>query len=302
MRIGAGDRLYIPSGALRIRMKDDGSLGGTVNAAIDPWLPDMAAFAEIGSDEVTLIENKGFPIRLISSRGSIYACAKSDLIRDILNNKDVHRLRQLVVHDDFKAIGVLDLDLARGSLQGGDPNNHLAAGDLYEPTNPNNSISGDQPLMDYLLMADKYPFRMVRLDGGNLGVVDVYDLQKLPVRVLLFMQLSHLEMLLVRLLCEDDSSFSDIVGSQAEIMYGSFGSFAGGPIKRIEKMYLGELLSKATQRHMIELDSGEIRAITQYRNFIAHGPRWYITRRSDVSCLVNFVRLVRGLIETLESK
>ena len=68
MRIGAGDRLYIPSGALRIRMKDDGSLGGTVNAAIDPWLPDMAASAEIGSDEVGLIENKGFPIRLISSR------------------------------------------------------------------------------------------------------------------------------------------------------------------------------------------------------------------------------------------
>ena len=66
----------------------------------------------------------------------------------------------------------------------------LLVEDIYEPLCRDNCLKGDSPLLDYLLSADKRPFRLVELPGQKLGTVDVEDLQKLPVRVLLFMKFS----------------------------------------------------------------------------------------------------------------
>ena len=102
---------------------------------------------------------------------------------------DVAHLKHMAVVDGRQAVGVLDLDKARKYHD----SNHLAIVDgVYEPLRRDHCLKGDSPLINYILTADKRPFRLVDI-GGKLHAVDVFDLQKLPVRVLLFMKFVHLD-------------------------------------------------------------------------------------------------------------
>ena len=109
-------------------------------------------------------------------------------------------LRHMAVIDGKQAIGILDLDKARGQVCHDDPKQSLLVEEIYEPLNSDHCLRGESPLIDYILTADERPFRLVEL-GGKLHTIDVSDLQKTPVRVLLFMRFAHLETLLARQLC-----------------------------------------------------------------------------------------------------
>ena len=168
--------------------------------------------------------------------------------------------------------------------------------DIFEPLSRDNCLSGDSPLLDYLLTADERPFRLVELPGQKLGTVDIEDLQKLPVRVLLFMNFSHLETLLARELCVRQPRLQEIIRTAPGIESGELGSSGSGPERRIERYRFGELLQEAKREGFITIDGEEISFLKRFRNNLAHGPRWYITRRAEVRSLVNCVRRVCELI------
>ena len=112
--------------------------------------------------------------------------------------------------------------------------------------------------MDYLLTADKQPFRLIELPNHKVGTVDVEDLQKLPVRVLLFMQFSYLETLLVRQLCSMDSRLLEIVGTASGIASRALGDSGSGPERRIERYRYGMLLRGAKRMGIVSLSGEEI--------------------------------------------
>ena len=149
------------------------------------------------------------------------------------------------------------------------------------------------PLIDYILTADKRPFRLVDV-GGKLHAVDVFDLQKLPVRVLLFMKFVHLETLMARCLCSRQPGLLDILATVRGADSGVAGST--GPLRKIETYYIDRLLKDAKREKILGIEDAEIVFLKEYRNQLAHGPRWYITRRSEVVSLVQCARRVSELI------
>ena len=297
MEVHAGDRLYIPAGALKIEISEGGSVISSIHAAVDPWLPDRKASLGMSPDQVYFIEAVGFPLRTICADESIIACRPSDKILQVLYTTGMERQRYIAVVENNSVIGTIDLDHARGVV-GNDSD--MFVRDHYKPNTESSVMSGNAPLMDYILSSDKQPYRIVDLGDERCGNVDVFCLQKLPVRSLLQLQFSHLELKIADFLCLVDSSFSNIVGNIEAKEFASFGQFAGGPEKRIDKLRFNRLLREAKRYcPSLGLSEGEVEALTKFRNHIFHGPRWYITRRGDVNCLVNCVKRIRELIQRL---
>ena len=301
INIRAGDRPYIAPGALQFTLRNDGSIeSGSLLLSIDPWLPDLSADSGTSGEVVEAIVRDGFPVKSICG-GTINACQKSRDVRGLLAHPEAARLRHMVVIDGSSAIGVLDLDKARGKVNEHDPNRVLLVGEICEPLGEDNSILGDAPLMEYIMTAAERPFRVVRLANDRPGTVEVEDLQKLPVRILLFAKISHLETLLARRLCVSRPELLEISNTSQGPSAASLGSFGSGPLRRVEKLDFAHLLRMAKEDNLININGEEIKFLVGCRNSVAHGPRWYITRRHEVSAFVNFVKKISGLVDELES-
>ena len=296
----AGDRLYIPAGALQMWVSNDGSVDSGVSMAVDPWLPDLSNETATPLDVLESMSANGFPVRTICKRGQIYACRKNQPVGSLIVHPEIQRLKHMAVVDEERALGVLDLDKARGRFDHRGSGDSLLVEDVFEPLTQDNTMRGDTPLMDYLLTADKHPFRMVDIDG-KLTTVDVEDLQKVPVRAVLLMWFSYLESLLTRRLCEEVPNLLDIVGSVGAVETTNFGTLGRGPERRVERLYFRQLLTRAEASQIISLENDEIDLLNRYRNNIFHGPRWYITRRGEVDSLVNCVKKVISLSGDLAS-
>ena len=302
VQVNAGDSLYIPAGGLQIWNNENGTLAFGLTVAVDPWLPDFGGDRGTPLDVMESILGGGFPVSTICSCGTIQGCQKSQDVRALIAHPKIQRLSHMVVVDEQRAVGVLDLDLARGKFRHKESESSLLVEDVYEPASESNSMRGDVPLMDYLLTADQQPFRLIELDGGKLGTVDVEDLQKVPVRVVLLMWFSYLESLLTRRLCEKRPELREIVGTGSAVEAESLGSVGPGPERRIERYKFAQLLREARESNIVSLPKDEVVFLNRYRNRIFHGPRWYITRRREVSSFVNCAKKVVSLARELASQ
>ena len=301
VRLHAGDSPYIPAGGLQIWTKEDGTLEFGVTLAVDPWLPDLAAALGTPLEVVESILEVGFSINTICNRETVYGCQLSKDLGELISHREIQRLSHMVVVDGQRAVGVLDLDIARGKFRHGDSKGSVRVADVYEPLAKSNCMRGEAPLMDYLLTADQQPFRLVEVDGGKLATVDVEDLQKVPVRAVLLMWFSYLESLLTRELCDKRPELREIVRTDSAVEAKGIGSVGPGPERRIERFKFAQLLSEAKESKIISLPDDEIQFLNRYRNKIFHSPRWYVTRRREVASFVNCVRKVVYLARALAS-
>ena len=302
MEVRAGDRLYIPAGGLQCWVKENGTLDMGVSAAVDPWLPDLSDECVTPYEVLDSISRTGFPISAICNRGSIYGCQKSQDVQELISNPDAQRLKHMVVLDGQHAAGVLDLDKARGSCLHCDSESSLLVQQVFEPASRENAMLGEAPLMDYLMTADRHPFKLVQIDGAKLGTVGVEDLQKMPVRAVLLMWFSYLESVLARRLCQAAPELREIVTMTNPVEAEGLGSSGCGPVRRIEQYSFARILNEAKRNSIVSLQDDEVQLLQRYRNNVFHGPRWYITRRGEVSSLVNCVKKVVSLARELGSE
>ena len=300
VEIRAGDRAYFPAGALQIWINPDGTTGGGASLAVDPWLPDLNINAGTPTEVVDQISTKGFPVSTICNTSSVKACQKSHVVREMVSHPELLRLRYIVVLDEKAACGILDLDRARGAIRYSDPKQKLLVQDIYEPASAANCLRRDSPPIDYLLTADEKPFRLVEMPGHKLGTIDVQDLQKLPVRALLFMYFCHLETLIARKLCEKNPDLQKIVRTEGGVDSHDLGSTGTGPERQIERYKFGKLLRIFAEEGLVTIDQDGVSFLERYRNNLAHGPRWYITRRGDVVSLVKCIKKVTQMINEIQ--
>ena len=301
IQMRAGDRPYFPPGALQIWENPDGSTGTGASLAVDPWLPDLSISAGTPTYVMDKISKNGFPVSTICDTQLVNGCQKLRLVRELVAHPEAPRLRYMLVLDGTQVCGILDLDRARGAVRHNDPKQMLVVEEIYEPLNVQNCIQGESPLIDYLLSADERPFRVVELPGHKAGTVDVEDLQKLPVRVLLFMIFSHLETLIAGQLCSRYPPLQEIVATDRGIESDHLGNSGIGPERKIERYKFGQLLWCAKRESFISISGDEISFIERFRNNLVHGPRWYITRRSEIVSLVKCLRKVTDLINEVKS-
>ena len=133
LTINAGDRAYVPPGGLQLWVNSDGTMGSQMSLAIDPWLPDLSANAGTPVDVIQAIARQGFTVSSICTGQWIKACQKTHEVRELLAHPEVARLRHMAVVDGTQAIGILDLDRARGQVRYNDERSSLSVGKVYEP-------------------------------------------------------------------------------------------------------------------------------------------------------------------------
>ena len=297
LTINAGDRAYVPPGGLQLWINPDGTMGSRMSLAIDPWLPDLSPDAGTPVDVMQTIARRGFTVGSICTGQWIKACQVTHDVRELLATPEIARLRHMAVIDGKQAIGILDLDSARGQLRYKDECSSPRVGEIYEPLSEENSLHGDSPLIDYILTADIRPYRLVQMPGNKLAIVDIEDLQKLPVRILLFMHFIQLEDMLVRRLSDEDPKMLEPIRYEQGVVAEPMGNSGSGPVRRIETYGFRQLLREAREQGILTLRRRELPFLERYRNALAHSPSWYITRRTDANPMVNCFKRVLELIQ-----
>ena len=286
--------MYIAAGALQLDM-NSGKLKAVLS--IDPWLPQLPGMSQ-GVDDLRKVRESAFPVETIYQKPPIPFCTRESVAASLLKDPRVERghLSHMVVADDGRAVGILNLDRVRAEFVSGSRGEAVKVGDIYDELSDENKISAETSIAEYLATVEAQPFRLVALGNGQAGILNVEHLQKLPVRAFVFMELIELEQRLATLLLKDDPK----LGEMAKYRKGTDTPkdlwTGDGPVRHIDQWEFRRVLREANSRFQFGLDPTGVESINRFRNQIMHGPQWYITRRRDVRGLVSMVTKIDELI------
>jgi len=170
----------------------------TLNAGADDPLPkERAAFVKVLHDaglrtgEAALTEAmaSGFPVRLIGTFKGLVTCDIDEPVAAVIARPDAQAFDQLPVVDGGRIVGLLRCRAFTAETPTKD-----TVRDVFDRIDETILIAADAGILGFLLGAKKSPCRLI-LDGVRItGLVSKSDLQKLPVRSLLFHIVTHLEL------------------------------------------------------------------------------------------------------------
>lgn len=129
-------------------------------------------------------------IKLIATpREELFTCETSDKVVDVFERNSEEYDYVPVVESSGEIVGILEV---REVSYNSDP----LVKDCFKPLNEGDLIGGDASILKFVECADERPYRLVISGGRVAGLVTLSDLQKLPVRVVLFSLLNALEILM----------------------------------------------------------------------------------------------------------
>jgi hypothetical protein len=166
-------------------------LAGSRRSALVKTLHDAALHAHDPALAAAL--ERGFPVRLIGTFEGLVTCDVDDPLDTVLARADAEPYDQLPVTDGGRIVGLLrhgGMRSSGGPARGADS----TVRDLMQRLDETTLIAAEAGILTFLLGAKTSPCRLV-LDGDRItGLVSKSDLQKLPVRSLLFHIVTHLEL------------------------------------------------------------------------------------------------------------
>lgn len=118
-------------------------------------------------------------------------CSPHEEAATVLAKEEFTGFDQLVVRDGDRLIGVLE----RGPVL-----INVPVSACMRPLDSDILISAEAPLAEFIRLAAKDRYRLVLSDKGIVGIVTRSDLLKLPVRVYIFMFVTHLEQVMAHLI------------------------------------------------------------------------------------------------------
>lgn len=129
-------------------------------------------------------------------------CAPDAKVGEVLTVKELEDFDQIPVKSDGRIIGVLE---RREELEG-------SAGETMRPLDDSILVSAEQPLPQFLPTLGSCPYRLVVRGPEIRGIVTPSDIGKLPVRLMAFTLVAHLELLMAEVIrqnCHTDSELLD---------------------------------------------------------------------------------------------
>lgn len=125
---------------------------------------------------------------------SIQGCDINDDIGDVLNNQQLLPFDLLSVRQNGHIVGVI--------RRGSEYPSSGSVRDYMHPLDESVLISAEMPLLEYISID---PLDRLVLQGINIcGIITRSDLLKLPVRLLAFSLVTHIEVLMSNLICITD--------------------------------------------------------------------------------------------------
>lgn len=159
----------------------------TERAALVKVLHD--AGLRTGEAALTDVMASGFPVRLIGTFEGLVTCQIDEPVATVVARPDAEAFDQLPVVDDGRIVGLL-----RRRAVTTEASAKLQVRDVFDPIDETMLIAADAGILGFLMGAKTSPCRLI-LDGTRItGLVSKSDLQKLPVRSLLFHIVTHLEL------------------------------------------------------------------------------------------------------------
>lgn len=141
---------------------------------------------------------RSLTIDLIAS-GPLINCAPRDLADEVFQRSESISIDQVPVKDGARIVGVLERD--ESSKSG------LRAFESMQPLAESMLVGASTGILTYIHLAAGSPYHLVVNENAIDGIVTRSDLLKLPVRLVLFAFLTHLEETManvIRIICPDD--------------------------------------------------------------------------------------------------
>lgn len=161
----------------------------------------------------------GLQIRHIATF-SIRHCAPDAQAGEVLADSDMRPFDHIPVLDDGRCLGVL----RRSEV----PEDRTVR-DQMLPLHDGMLVAADMPILQFMSLMDDAPYRLV-VDGTRVrGIVTRSDLLKLPVRVVVFALVTHLEMIMASVIAAafgTDEAWLKLLG----------GKRRDGVIQKMEKL------------------------------------------------------------------
>ncbi len=259
------------------------------------------------SDDDAILDQleRSIPVRLIATLGEYTAAFADELAIDAENRATAHRFDFLPVRATERG-GVVGL-FRRGA---GRPSGPSTVRQVMQPLDgATNLISADAPLIDFVVTADTCPCRLV-LDGTEIrGLVTRSDLQRLPVRTILFGLFIHLELLLTDVLKPlvgpNVEPFDLLEKEEARRARTIWNRAIGSGMDRdiYSSLFFSDKILIARKLHVLGKPDDETeRELTEIerliRHPIAHGKSFALTP-AEADALVRATRLMRDWIDCL---
>lgn len=234
-----------------------------------------------------------FHVRLIGTFAPELVWAPVDVEAAEWLSKNHPEFDQFPVKDGDSTVGVL--------LRHADPRGKTVA-TAVQPLRDGLIVSADMPIADLIPQLRENHYRLV-LRGGRIdGLVTQSDLVKLPVRMLLFGLISHLELCLralVRKRAPWPQWLDLLAPKRRRKLSGELGDVKNARLEPdpLEFTNLGDILSVLA--HQPDLADGlraESESIRKLRNSIAHA-KTYISSPDDVREFVDRFTCVRSWID-----
>lgn len=167
-------------------------------------------------------------------------------------------------------------------------------------------MSVADPLLSFIIEADTRPCRLLLQRGQVVGIVTQSDLQRLPVRPVLFALVTHVELLMARLLRESgqfdelfrflDVGTRDSINAKWEKLQRS-----GLAIDRVSAMQFGQkskLLVRLPWHIDVATAGRELAEIEKLRHLVAHSGDYALTR-ATASVTARRARLAQKWVDLL---
>ncbi len=275
--------------------------------AITPFAADVLA---VDPDELFSSLERGLPVRLIATMRDLQTCDINEDVSAVLSNQRLADFDYVPVRRDGVIVGLLDrlqlTDKQKLGLQMKGP-----VDGFFTPLHESCLIAATEGILSFIDTAASHHCRLV-LDGKKIeGIVTISDLQKLPVRLAIFLQVTHLELLMTRLIRKSgvpENDWLEILDKGQRDQINKRWAKQRQFDVAIEKIYLANLSHKMEvfrhlfTRHIpdLELYKSEMRAIRELRNGLAHGNDYAVTRKMALRT-IDTINLCRSWISRLQS-
>ena len=149
---------------------------------------------DVDPEQIMAALERGFPVRLIGTFENLVTCRLEDSLNHVVSRTDAEEFDYLPVTDSDKIVGLLN----RRALVAGEglsaKGSEKLVSDAFDRLDERNIIAADAGILVFLLNANRSPCRLILTTDRVTGLVSKSDLQKLPVRALLFHVVTHLEL------------------------------------------------------------------------------------------------------------
>lgn len=237
----------------------------------------------------------GFKVSHIAAF-DLLVCAPEMNARLVLDDPKLMDFDHIPVREGSRIVGMLERELLDGEG---------AVRDRMRRLDGEMLVSAEEPLPKFLSTLAKSKYRLVVQGASIQGIVTLSDVAKLPVRLLAFTSVAHLEAILAKVIrtkcANNDEKWLSLLGGQRARVEKRLQDRRKQNIhllSPIEVAYLGEKITVVGRLLRFKNLENDRKSITNFRNSLAHDGD-FVKECKGVDGLLERLRLVQEWIEKL---